>query len=148
MTSVDSEKLQPDERSAYRVFRSIGTRWSDNDAYGHVNNVVYYSWFDTVVNAHLIEHGVLDVQRGETIGLVAETRCNYFAALAFPQVVEAGLRVARLGSSSVRYELGLFAVGAPLTAARGHFVHVYVDRQSRRPVPLPEALKAVLEKLV
>ena len=148
MTSVDSEKLQPDERSAYRVFRSIGTRWSDNDAYGHVNNVVYYSWFDTVVNAHLIEHGVLDVQHGETIGLVAETRCNYFAALAFPQVVEAGLRVARLGSSSVRYELGLFAVGAPLTAARGHFVHVYVDRQSRRPVPLPEALKAVLETLV
>jgi acyl-CoA thioester hydrolase len=148
MTSVDSEKLQPDERSAYRVFRSIGTRWSDNDAYGHVNNVVYYSWFDTVVNAHLIEHGVLDVQHGETIGLVAETRCNYFAALAFPQVVEAGLRVARLGSSSVRYELGLFAAGAPLTAARGHFVHVYVDRQSRRPVPLPEALKAVLEKLV
>ena len=148
MTSVDSEKLQPDERSAYRVFRTIGTRWSDNDAYGHVNNVVYYSWFDTVVNAHLIEHGVLDVQHGETIGLVAETRCNYFAALAFPQVVEAGLRVARLGSSSVRYELGLFAAGAPLTAARGHFVHVYVDRQSRRPVPLPEALKAVLEKLV
>ena len=148
MTSVDSEKLQPDARSAYRVFRSIGTRWSDNDAYGHVNNVIYYSWFDTVVNAHLIEHGVLDIQHGETIGLVAETRCNYFAALAFPQVVEAGLRVARLGSSSVRYELGLFAAGAPLTAARGHFVHVYVDRQSRRPVPLPEALKAVLEKLV
>ena len=148
MTSVDSEKLQPDPRSAYRVFRSIGTRWSDNDAYGHVNNVVYYSWFDTVVNAHLIEHGVLDIQHGETIGLVVETRCNYFAALAFPQVVEAGLRVARLGTSSVRYELGLFAAGAPLTAARGHFVHVYVDRLSRRPVPLPEALKVVLEKLV
>lgn len=148
MTNVDSEKLQPDERSAYRVFRSIGTRWSDNDAYGHVNNVVYYSWFDTVVNAHLIEHGVLDIQHGETIGLVVETQCNYFSGLAFPQVVEAGLRVARLGSSSVRYEIGLFAAGASSTSARGHFVHVYVDRQSRRPVPLPKALKAVLEKLV
>ena len=148
MSNVDFEKLQPDERSAYRVFRSIGTRWSDNDAYGHVNNVVYYSWFDTVVNAHLIEHGVLNVQYGETIGLVVETQCNYFAALAFPQAVEAGLRVARLGSSSVRYEIGLFAAGASSTAARGHFVHVYVDRQSRRPVPLPKALKSVLEKLV
>ena len=148
MTNGDSEKLQPDERSAYRVFRSIGTRWSDNDAYGHVNNVVYYSWFDTVVNAHLIEHGVLDIQHGETIGLVVETQCNYFSGLAFPQVVEAGLRVARLGSSSVRYEIGLFAAGASSTSARGHFVHVYVDRQSRRPVPLPKALKAVLEKLV
>jgi acyl-CoA thioester hydrolase len=148
MTSVDSEKLQPDARSAYRVFRSIGTRWSDNDAYGHVNNVIYYSWFDTVVNAHLIEHGVLDIQHGETIGLVVETQCNYFSGLAFPQVVEAGLRVARLGSSSVRFEIGLFASGASSTAARGHFVHVYVDRQSRRPVPLPKALKAVLEKLV
>jgi acyl-CoA thioester hydrolase len=113
-----------------------------------VNNVVYYSWFDTVVNAHLIEHGVLDIQHGETIGLVVETRCNYFSGLAFPQLVEAGLRVARLGSSSVRYEIGLFAAGASSTAARGHFVHVYVDRQSRRPVPLPKALKAVLEKLV
>lgn len=148
MTSVDSEKLQPDARSAYRVFRSIGTRWSDNDAYGHVNNVVYYSWFDTVVNAHLIEHAVLDIQHGETIGLVVETQCNYFSGLAFPQVVEAGLRVARLGSSSVRYEIGLFAAGASSTAARGHFVHVYVDRQSRRPVPLPKALKSVLEKLI
>ena len=148
MTNVDSEKLQPDQRSAYRVFRSIGTRWSDNDAYGHVNNVVYYSWFDTVVNAHLIEHGVLDIQHGETIGLVVETQCNYFSGLSFPQVVEAGLRVARLGASSVRYEIGLFAAGASSTSARGHFVHVYVDRQSRRPVPLPKALKAVLEKLV
>ncbi len=148
MTSLDSEKLRPDARSAYRVFRSIGTRWSDNDAYGHVNNVVYYSWFDTAVNAHLIEHGVLDIQHGETIGLVVETQCNYFSGLAFPQVVEAGLRVARLGSSSVRYEIGLFAAGASWTAARGHFVHVYVGRQSRRPVPLPKDLKAVLEKLV
>jgi acyl-CoA thioester hydrolase len=120
----------------------------DNDAYGHVNNVVYYSWFDTAVNAYLIEHGVLDVQEGCVIGLVVETQCNYFSPLAFPQTVEAGIRVARLGQSSVRYEVGLFAQGEPLSAARGHFIHVYVDRLSRRPVALPEKLKTVLETLL
>jgi acyl-CoA thioester hydrolase len=120
----------------------------DNDAYGHVNNVIYYSWFDTAVNAYLIEQGVLDVEHGETIGLVIETHCNYFAPLAFPQTVEAGIRVARLGNSSVQYEVGLFAQSEPLTAAKGHFVHVYVGRQSRRPVPLPQVFKLVLEKLI
>ena len=129
------------------MFRSIGTRWMDNDAYGHVNNVVYYSWFDTAVNAYLIEHGVLDIHQGDTIGLVIETQCNYFAPLAFPQTVEAGLRVSSLGRSSVRYEVGLFAAGEPLTAARGHFIHVYVDKINRRPVPLPDALKKLLETL-
>ena len=139
---------QPEPRSAYRVFRPIGTRWSDNDVYGHVNNVVYYSWFDTAVNAHLIEHGALDIHHGTTIGLVIETQCNYFAPLAFPQTIEAGIRVARLGTSSVRYEVGLFAQGEDLCAARGHFVHVYVDRETRRPVAvLPESLKTVLETL-
>jgi acyl-CoA thioester hydrolase len=120
----------------------------DNDAYGHVNNVIYYSWFDTAVNAHLIEQGVLDIAHGQTIGLVIETQCNYFAPLAFPQTVEAGIRVARMGNSSVRYEVGLFAQGESLTAAKGHFVHVYVDRHSRRPAPLPAAFKSVLEKLL
>jgi acyl-CoA thioester hydrolase len=134
-------------RSAYRAFRSITTRWMDNDAYGHVNNVVYYSWFDTAVNAHLIEQGVLDIHKGETIGLVVETHCNYFAPLAFPQTVEAGIRVAHRGTSSVRYEVGLFAEGEPLTAARGHFVHVYVNKESRRPQPLPNHFIQVLEKL-
>ncbi len=110
----------------------------DNDVYGHVNNVVYYSWFDTAVNAHLIEQGALDIHAGDTIGLVIETQCNYFAPLAFPQTVEAGIRVARIGSSSVRYEVGLFASGEALSAAAGHFVHVYVDRATRRPVPAPE----------
>jgi acyl-CoA thioester hydrolase len=119
----------------------------DNDAYGHVNNVIYYSWFDTAVNAYLIEQGVLDVEHGQTIGLVIETQCNYFSPLSFPQSVEAGIRVARLGKSSVRYEVGLFASGDPLTAAKGHFVHVYVDRESRRPTTLPDPLKIVLEKL-
>lgn len=141
-------KPHPEPRAAYRVFQSIGTRWMDNDVYGHVNNVVYYSWFDTAVNAHLIAQGVLDIHGGATIGLVVETQCNYFAPLAFPQTVEAGIRVARLGSSSVRYEVGLFAQGELLTAAKGHFIHVYVDRQSRRPVPLPVDLKSVLEQLV
>lgn len=147
MSNPTFDKAQPEARTAYKVFRNISTRWMDNDAYGHVNNVVYYSWFDTAVNAYLIEAGVLDVAHGATIGLVVETQCNYFAPLTFPQNVEAGIRVAKLGASSVRYEVGLFAQGAPLTAARGHFVHVYVDRQTRRPVPLPPALKSVLEKL-
>ncbi len=134
-------------RSAYRVLRPITTRWADNDVYGHVNNVVYYSWFDTAVNATLIEQGVLDIHGGSTIGLVVETQCFYFAPLAFPQTVDAGIRVAKLGTSSVRYEVGLFAQGEDFTAARGHFVHVYVDRETRRPVPLPAALKAFLETL-
>jgi acyl-CoA thioester hydrolase len=141
-------KPQPEPRSAYKVFRTITTRWMDNDAYGHVNNVVYYSWFDTAVNAFLIEQGVLDIEHGQTIGLVIETQCNYFEPLAFPQTVDAGIRVARLGNSSVRYEVGLFAQGAPLTAARGHFIHVYVDRATRRPTALPQPLKTVLETLL
>ena len=142
-----SSKPQAEGREAYKAFRSITTRWMDNDVYGHVNNVVYYSWFDTAVNATLIEQGVLDIHGGQTIGLVIETQCNYFAPLAFPQTIDAGIRVAKLGTSSVRYEVGLFAQGEPLTAAKGHFVHVYVDRETRRPVPLPAPLKAFLETL-
>jgi acyl-CoA thioester hydrolase len=147
MTEAAPSKPQPAPRSTYKVFRTISTRWMDNDAYGHVNNVVYYSWFDTVVNAHLIEQGALDIHHGETIGLVIETQCNYFAPIEFPQVVEAGLRVAHMGRSSVRYEVGLFVQGEPLTAAKGHFIHVYVDRETRRPAHLPEKLKSVLEAL-
>jgi acyl-CoA thioester hydrolase len=147
MTDTRSARPGPDPRSAYPVFRTITTRWMDNDVYGHVNNVVYYSWFDTAVNAHLIEQGALDIQQGETIGLVVETQCNYFAPVEFPQTVEAGLRVARIGSSSVRYEVGVFLQGQPLTVAKGHFVHVYVDRQTRRPAGLPQRLKTVLEAL-
>ena len=135
-------------RDAYRAFRTITTRWMDNDQYGHVNNVIYYSWFDTAVNAHLIEHGALDTAGGSTIGFVVETQCHYFAPLAFPQNVVAGIRVAHIGSSSVRYEVGLFAEDGATTAARGHFVHVYVDRATQRPVPLPDALKAVLRPLL
>jgi acyl-CoA thioester hydrolase len=145
MTPTPPSEAEP--LQAYRVFRDIGTRWLDNDIYGHVNNVVYYSWFDTAVNGYLIEQGALDIRGGETIGLVVQTHCDYFAPIAFPQTVRAGLRVARLGRSSVRYEIGLFAQDQALTAAKGHFVHVYVDRNSRRPVPLPERLRAVLEPL-
>ena len=137
----------PAIRGAYAAFLAIPTRWMDNDAYGHVNNVVYYSLFDTAVNRYLIEAGALDLHAGATIGLVVETHCNFFAPLAFPQAVDAGLRVAQVGSSSVRYEIGLFAAGAPLCAARGHFVHVYVDRASRRPVALPPNLLQALEGL-
>ncbi|WP_048438789.1 thioesterase family protein [Caenimonas sp. SL110] len=147
MSDSLSTKPQPEHRTAYKVFRTIGTRWMDNDAYGHVNNVVYYSWFDTAVNAHLIEQGALDIQHGETIGLVIETQCNYFAALEFPHPIEAGLRVAHVGKSSVRYEVGIFAVGEPMTAAKGHFVHVYVDRTTRRPAELAQRLRQVLEAL-
>jgi acyl-CoA thioester hydrolase len=147
MSNAATRKTDPSQRAEYRAFRTIGTRWMDNDAYGHVNNVVYYSWFDTVVNAHLIEQGALDIHHGEVIGLVVETQCNYFSSIEFPQSVEAGLRVAHIGSSSVRYEVGLFAQGQPLTAAKGHFVHVYVNRATRRPVALPEKLKSVLEAL-
>jgi acyl-CoA thioester hydrolase len=139
---------EPEPRDRYPHFLAIPTRWMDNDVYGHVNNVVYYSYFDTVVNQYLIAQGVLDIHAGEVIGLVVETQCNYFAPLAFPQVVEAGLRVAKLGSSSVRYEVGLFAQGEARCAARGHFVHVYVDRGTRRPVALPPALQAALRPLV
>lgn len=119
----------------------------DNDAYGHANNAVYFSWFDTAVNAWLVEHGLLDVGSGQTIGLVVENHCNYFASLGFPQAIEAGLRVGHVGGSSVRYEIGLFAQGAATTAARGHLIHVYVDRDTRRPVPLPANLRAAAQAL-
>jgi acyl-CoA thioester hydrolase len=147
MSEPTPAKPHPEGRAGYKAFRTISTRWMDNDAYGHVNNVVYYSWFDTVVNAHLIEQDALDIHQGETIGLVIETQCNYFAPVAFPQTVEAGLRVAKVGNSSVRYEVGLFLEGEPLTVAKGHFVHVYVERASRRPTDLPPRLKRVLEAL-
>jgi acyl-CoA thioester hydrolase len=145
---VTVARIGSDPRTAYRHFLAITTRWLDNDQYGHVNNVVYYSYFDTVVNRYLIERGALDTARGEVIGLVVETHCNYFSPISFPATVHAGLRVARLGGSSVRYEVGLFADEAPLAAAQGHFVHVYVDRETRRPVPLPAAVRAALAPLI
>lgn len=120
----------------------------DNDPYAHVNNVVYYSFFDTVVNAHLIEAGVLDIEKGTTIGLVVETQCRYFAPIAFPEPVTGALKVEHLGKSSVRYGIGIFRGDEDTAAAAGHFVHVYVDRQTRKPEPLPSDLRAVLEALL
>ncbi len=134
-------------REAFAHFSPITTRWMDNDAYGHVNNVTYYSYFDTAANRYLIEAGVLDIEHSPVIGLVVETGCHYFSSIAFPDAVTAGLRVASLGRSSVRYEIGIFREDEPQTAAHGHFVHVYVDRHTRRPVELPAPLRAALEKL-
>jgi len=142
-----SERPSAHKRAQYRHFLPIQTRWSDNDAYGHVNNVVYYSWFDTVVNEYLIASGALDIQASAVVGLVVETQCNYFSELAFPERVDAGMRVAHAGRSSVRYELALFGADADTASAQGHFVHVYVDRASRRPVPLPTPLRAAVERL-
>jgi len=134
-------------RAAYPHWLRIPTRWMDDDVYGHVNNVTYYSYFDTVVNEHLIAAGVLDPATSLVFGVVAETGCRFLDSLSFPDVVDAGLRVARLGTSSVRYEIGLFREGAESPAAVGHFVHVYVDRASRRPVPVPDEVRAVLASL-
>ena len=138
---------EPRSRSAYRAWRTIPTRWADNDAYGHVNNVVHYAWFDTAVNAWLVEAGMLDIEHGDPIGLVVETGCRYAAPLAYPEPVEIGLAVERLGTSSVTYRLGVFAKGAADAAAEGHFTHVYVDRVSRLPVALPATWRTTLESL-
>lgn len=139
-------RTPPGRRADYRVFRQLGTRWADNDLYGHMNNTVHYTLFDTAVNAHLIERGVLDPRGGDHVFLVVETGCRYFSELAFPQEISVGLRVARLGTSSVRYELGLFGAGET-AAAEGHFVHVNVAREDRRPQPIAPGVRAVLEAL-
>ena len=134
-------------RHHYKVWREIGTRWSDNDAYGHVNNVVYYSWFDTAVNGWLIEEGLLDIERGDPIGLVVETGCRYARPLAYPETVDLGLAVESVGKSSVRYGLGVFAKHESEAAAEGYFVHVYVGRESRRPAELPRAWRRAFKSI-
>lgn len=141
-------RAEPPVRAAYRAFRPITTRWADNDLYGHINNVQYYAYFDTVVNAHLIERGVLDIHGGDTVGFVVETKCSYFAPLAFPDLLEGGLRVDRIGTSSVQYGVAIFRGGSGIAAAAGHFVHVYVDRASGRPTGLPGDLRRELEALL
>jgi acyl-CoA thioester hydrolase len=147
-STMPAARPQPEPRSAFKAFHTITTRWSDNDVYGHVNNVVYYSWFDTAVNSLLIERSAIDIQSGQVIGLVVETQCNYFAPLTFPGDVVAGIRVAHVGSSSVRYEVAIFPTDARAPcAAIGHFVHVYVDRVTRKPTALPASLTCVLETL-
>jgi acyl-CoA thioester hydrolase len=135
-------------RAAYRAMRAVPTRWMDNDAYGHVNNAVYYSWFDTAVNAWLVENRLLDIAHGTIIGLVVETGCRYSRSVAFPDTVEAGLRIAKVGNSSVRWEVAIFTAGEDTPAATGFFVHVYVDRVTRRPGPLPESWRQTLAPLL
>jgi acyl-CoA thioester hydrolase len=144
-----SERAPANRRAAYPYFARLATRWLDNDAYAHVNNVVYYAFFDTAVNELLIRRGVLDVRRSPIIGFVVETQCRFFTPLAFPDRIDAGVRVARIGTSSVRYEIGIFRNDDETAAAQGYFVHVYVDRASNRPVPaLPQSLREVLQPLV
>jgi acyl-CoA thioester hydrolase len=135
-------------RASYLHFARLDTRWNDNDVYGHVNNVVYYALFDTAVNRHLIDTGCLDMHNSPVIGLVVETQCRYFKSIAYPDVVHVGIRVARLGTSSVRYEIGLFANDDDAVVAQGHFVHVYVDRATNKPVPIPEPTRRVLRNLM
>lgn len=131
-------------RGVYRNYRTIATRWMDNDVYGHVNNTVYYSWFDTAVNAYLVDAGVLDMMGGSEIALVVETGCRYARPVAFPDMVDAGIRTVHTGTSSVRYEVGLFPAGSTTAAAEGFFVHVLVDRNTLRPTPFPSAWREAL----
>lgn len=140
-------RAEAKRRSDFKHFHTITTRWMDNDVYGHVNNVVYYSWFDTVVNQFLVANEALDIERSPVIGLVIETQCNYFASLAFPERISAGLRVTKLGNSSVRYEVGIFREGEESASAQGHFIHVYVDRETRKPSAIPEKMRALLQTI-
>jgi acyl-CoA thioester hydrolase len=134
-------------RAEYPHFATLATRWMDNDVYGHINNALYYAFFDTAINQYLIAEGGLDITAGEVIALAAESQCQYHKALAFPDVIEVGLRVGKLGNSSVRYELAIFKQGESAPAAAGYFVHVFVDRETRRPVPMPERIRAALERI-
>jgi acyl-CoA thioester hydrolase len=143
-----AERPRPSGRSAYRIFRTVTTRWSDNDIYGHMNNVVHYSLFDTAVNGFLIENGALDMKGGSEVFLVVETGCRYHAEMAFPDVVTAGIRVAKLGNSSVTYEIGLFRNEEEVATAEGFFVHVNIDRLSRRPVHFGDVARRLLEPLL
>jgi acyl-CoA thioester hydrolase len=134
-------------RSDFKAWSTFSARWADNDAYGHVNNTVYYEWFDSAVNAWLVSQGLLDIAAGDPIALVVETRCNYFMPLAFPQNIDVGIVVAELGRSSVRYSVGVFATDDDLAAAQGEFVHVLVDRANRQPIEIPESWRTKLEAI-
>jgi acyl-CoA thioester hydrolase len=142
-----AEQSTTETRANYKHYLAIPTRWMDNDIYGHVNNVIYYSYFDTVINEYLIRAGVLDIHQGSVIGIAVETHCQFHHSLEFPDIIDAGLRVGKLGNSSVRYEIGLFKQGDSEPAATGHFIHVFVDRASMRPVPMPEGTRAALSRL-
>lgn len=137
-------KPTPEPRAAFAVFRTMTTRWRDNDVYGHINNTVYYEYFDSVVNGWMIEQGVLDIENSQAIGLVVATACDYFEPIVFPDTITGGLRADRIGRSSVTYSVALFRNDGDVAAAQGRFTHVFVDRSSRRPAPLPDDLRAAL----
>ena len=139
--------MSKNNKDSYKHFLDIQTRWNDNDMYGHINNAVYYMWFDTLVNNFLIENGLVDPQTSEIIGLVVDTGCQYFAPLSYPETITAGLRAAKIGTSSVRYEIGLFRRSADTPCAEGHFVHVYVDSETRKPKPISARMRTILEAL-
>lgn len=141
-------KQGPPSRADYKVYYPISTRWSDNDVYGHVNNVIYYSYFDTAANRYLIEEGGLDISDGTIVGYVVNSGCEYHAPITYPEPIEAGLRVDRLGNSSVQYGLAIFREGAARAVAHGHFVHVFVDRAADKSVPIPDRLRSALERLL
>jgi acyl-CoA thioester hydrolase len=145
---MSKERPGPGVRSEYVEFMPIQTRWMDNDVYGHVNNVVYYSYFDTVVNRYLIDPGGLDFHNAPIVGIMAETMCRFHRSIAYPESIDAGIRVGRLGTSSVRYEVGLFGTGEDDARAEGHLVHVFVERATNKPVPIPAGIRAALERLV
>lgn len=144
---MSTDKKPLGRRADYRHFMDLQTRWMDNDLYGHVNNVVYYSYFDTLLNRYLIDHGGLDIHEGQVIGIAVETLCRFHKSFAYPETINGGLRIGKLGNSSVRYEIGLFAPGEDLARAEGHFVHVFVERKTQRPTPIPPRIRAALERI-
>ncbi len=142
-----TERASIGHRADYKHFLSLQTRWMDNDYYGHVNNVVYYSYFDTLLTRYLIDHGHLDVRQGGVVGIAVESLCRFHKSFAFPETIDGGLRVGKLGRSSVRYEIGLFSQGDDLAGAEGYFVHVFVERQSQRPTPIPDRVREALTRI-
>jgi acyl-CoA thioester hydrolase len=145
---MSDKKLSPPSRTDFVAFEDVQSRWMDNDAYGHINNAVYYSFFDTAVNRYLIERNVLDVLKSEIIGLVIETQCKYFSPIVFPDLIHVGMKVTHLGTSSVKYEVAIFKNDDDIASALGHFVHVYVDRKSNKSTPIPQNVRTVLQGLV
>ncbi len=145
---MSTDKKPVGRRADYRHFMDLQTRWMDNDLYGHVNNVVYYSYFDTLLNRYLIDHGGLDIHEGKVIGIAVETLCRFHKSFAYPETINGALRIGKLGNSSVRYEIGLFAPGEDQARAEGHFVHVFVERQNQRPTPIPPQIRAALERIL
>jgi len=145
---MSDQKLAPPKRSDFVAFEEIHSRWMDNDAYGHINNVVYYSFFDTAVNRYLIERKVLDVLKSEAIGFVIETQCKYFSPIAYPDLIHVGLKVTHLGNSSVKYEVAIFKNDDDIASAAGSFVHVYVNRSTNKPTPIPQDVREILTGLI